>query len=1051
VKAFENIGHPKDAYRLELVTVSARNPVFTNEIAHADLVDFSPHLSLATSVVSVDNYRGSSPIACYQSTLCWLPDERSFQLVTDILWKDSLVVPSRLTQEARLILWNYSPRGRKGYLPSAERKSSKYSWSPRDFYDNVHVPPDTPSASADIGCDLVRCKLYPFQNRAVRWLLEKEGVELQSNGKVTPREQIHHEEVPDYFEEFTDVTGRRCFVSQLFKIVATDLSQWNDAGKYLKGGILAEEMGLGKTVEMIALMCLHQRAIPRNDATSSVDGDGLAKSRATLIITPPAILEQWKQEIQNHAPSLCVFHYTGLQQHQKMSDEELVRMVAENDVVLTTYNILAKEVHHSGDAPKRNLRKEKRFEARKTPLVRISWWRVCLDEAQMIESGVSNAAKVARLIPRQNAWAVTGTPIRKDIKDLFGLLLFLHYEPYCSFQDIWTRLYEEFQPAFKSILNTIALRHSKDRIRNELRLPPQKRVVITVPFTPVEEQHYSHLYEQMCEECGLDSSGSPLREDWDPDSQSTIEKMRNWLTRLRQTCLHPEVAGSNRRALGTGNGPLRSVAEVLEVMIDQNETLIRAEERALLLSQIRRGQLLENAARRREALDLWQKALDRSTEIVQDCREQLRVEREKLRSVRAISEMDKASVDTDKDDSEELDKNSRVGTCRQRLRAALEVQHICKFFTANAYYQIKTDTNLTAPDSEEYKALEKAEEVAYEAAKQIRKEMLTDIARKVGRYMKVIAEKSKEKSFVRIPTMNPKFLTFGLEGRRLLEKLDSYCDAMNQHGKQFNEWRDAMVKLLIQSLIDEEESAELEGNEYETSTKHQDEMYVYMEALRAMFADRHDALTGQQNQLIDHEVKIGIIQAQRGEGPSPQLYLDIMRIRNKMKPGAELGTLRGIISELRSLATSLEWQESGGSSRARAELAVVNDVLARASQMASEQGKAISSLEKEVELFRDTMNQRLEYYRQLQQISDTVAPYDEESVGKPLDEALFAAKLQNEAVIDGKLSALKSKGRYLIHLRDESSADDSSRICVICQSTFEIGESSRSLVNALSS
>jgi E3 ubiquitin-protein ligase SHPRH len=167
-----------------------------------------------------------------------------------------------------------------------------------------------------------------------------------------------------------------------------------------------------------------------------------------------------------------------------------------------------------------------------------------------------------------------------------------------------------------------------------------------------------------------------------------------------------------------------------------------------------------------------------------------------------------------------------------------------------------------------------------------------------------------------------------------------------------------------------------------------------------------------------------------------------MQTRNGLKPGMEASTLRGIISDLRSLATSLEWQESGGSSRARAELVIVNEVLARASKMSNEQGKATSSLEREVELFRDTMNLRLEYYRQLQQISDTVAPYDEESVGKPLDEALFDSKLQNEEAIDRKLSTLRSKRRYLIHLRDESGPDDSSRMCVICQSTFEIGSSS---------
>ncbi|KAL2003459.1 hypothetical protein VTN02DRAFT_3770 [Thermoascus thermophilus] len=1035
LEAFERIGLRDDLYKLRFEILPKTTPIFEVTVDLSESTDFGTHMQLARGLVSVDNYRGrgSLPAVCHQSTIHYLSHRKSFQLETDIFWKDSLEIPNKLPRDAHQILGRYAPIGLPEYQSQgyADRRKARYTWSPRDFYDNVHVPEITPDASAEIKCDLVRPRLYPFQNRAVRWLLQREGMELRPDGRVVPRKQTFFENLPDSFHQFTDADGRRCFVSHLFMTVATDLSGWYDAGRHLRGGILAEEMGLGKTVELISLICLNRRPMGPG---SGIDRDGLRESGATLIITPPAILEQWKQEIETHAPALRVLHYTGMQRHEEISDAELVEMIADHDVVLTTYNVLSREVHYAGDAPKRSMRHEKKYEPRKTPLVQISWWRVCLDEAQMIESGVSSAARVARLIPRVNAWAVTGTPLRKDITDLFGLLLFLHYEPFCNSQPIWTRLYEGFKPVFKAIIGRIALRHSKDRIRNELRLPPQKRIVITIPFTAVEEQHYSQLYEQMCEECGLDATGAPVRDDWNPDDPATIEKMRYWLTRLRQTCLHPEVAGSNRRALGTGNGPLRSVAEVLEVMIDQTDTLIRGEERAFLLSQIRRGQLLENAHRCREALDIWQKALDRSSEIVRDCRQQLQAEIEQQQIARGVS----AEPSSDKDDGEEADKNSRIGTCRQRLRAALEVQHICTFFTANAYYQIKTDTNLTEPDSDEYKTLGKCEEDAYEAAKLIRKEMLTDISRKVGRYMNLIQDKVKTKSFVRIPKMKPRIYSSGLEGRRLLEKFEDFCEAMNQHAAKYNEWRDVMIKLLLQSLIDQEEG-ELEGNEYETSTKHQDKMYVYMEALRAMFADRHDALTGQKNVLIAHEVKRGIIQAQKGEGPDPPLYLSMMNARSRIKPDPQLGSLRGIISELRSLATSLEWQESGGSSRARAELEIVNEVLSNASQMASEHLKVISSLEREVEMFRDTMNQRLEYYRQMQQISDTVAPYDEESVGKPLNEELFAAKLQNEAAIDGKISGLKAKRRYLIHLRDESGSDESARTCVICQSSFEIG------------
>ncbi|CAG8421838.1 unnamed protein product [Penicillium salamii] len=633
------------------------------------------------------------------------------------------------------------------------------------------------------------------------------------------------------------------------------------------------------------------------------------------------------------------------------------------------------------------------------------------------------------MIPRENAWAVTGTPLRKNIDDLFGLFLFLHYGPYCYSNPLWKRLHARFGPVLVNIIGTIALRHTKDRVRDELRLPPQKRIVITTPFTAVEEQRYEQLFKEMRKECELDHTGGPLRDDWDPADPRTIDKMRSWLTRLRQTCLHPEIAGNRRRAIA-GAAPLRTVDDVLESMIDANEAALRSEERSLLLSQLRRGQLLENAKKRQEALVLWQKALDHSTKLVEDSREQLRLLKDNASNKDAPGLFE---------DPEEADKNSRLGQCRLKLRGALEIQHIAVFFTANAFYQIKSDPNLTDPDSDEFKALQKREEDGYEAAKVIRKEMLVDASQKADRHMKAIKEKAQRKQFVKIPKMDPHIYSRGIEAYNVISNFEDLCEALNKHAEQYKEWRETMAGLVTKSLIDQEEDAELEGDEYERSTKHQDEMYVYMEGLRSIYADRSDALTGEKNVLISHEVKAGIVQAQKGEGPSPQLFLKVMNARSELMPDPTIGSLRKIISELRSIFTSLEWQASVGHPRARAEHEVVEMVLKNATQMIAEQLKVSSGLEREVEMFRDAMNHRLEYYRHLQQISDTVAPYDEQSAGMPLDEVLFAQKAEQEQKAEEKISSLKSKARYLLHLREDSSADDSSRTCIICQCPFEVG------------
>jgi E3 ubiquitin-protein ligase SHPRH len=128
----------------------------------------------------------------------------------------------------------------------------------------------------------------------------------------------------------------------------------------------------------------------------------------------------------------------------------------------------------------------------------------------------------------------------------------------------------------------------------------------------------------MCDECGLDSQGAPLVDTWDRDAVS--DTMRRWLVRLRQTVLHPEVGGRNRRALGTKDGPLRTVDQVLAVMMDQTDVLIRTDQRALLISKLKRGQLFENSPRVKEALDIWIGAVNEAAEIVEECREQLRQE-----------------------------------------------------------------------------------------------------------------------------------------------------------------------------------------------------------------------------------------------------------------------------------------------------------------------------------------------------------------------------------------------------------------------------------------
>jgi E3 ubiquitin-protein ligase SHPRH len=608
------------------------------------------------------------------------------------------------------------------FFPEPQNAQSK-SWTPQEFYASVHSPPNNAPVPELVERKVLETDLYPFQKRAVSWMLHRESPsrdQIQNRLSYTP---------------VKDANGQACFVSHLEGVVCS-ATQYGTSEEP-KGGVLAEEMGLGKTVELIALICLNKRDSAEMK-TEHTEAHALIKSRATLIVTPPTILQQWKDELARHAPGLSVLHYKGVSDvgSSKKGAQDITKDLAERDVVITTYSVLSKEVHFAVDPPERSLRHRERKRTRpRSPLVQMHWWRVCLDEAQMVESGVSAAAQVVSLLPREHAWAVSGTPLKKDIQDLFGLLVFLKYQPFCDSSAIWNRLIRQYGDLFKTLFGRITLRHTKDQVRHELRLPPQRRVVLTLPFTQVEEQNYKTLFETMCDECGCQPDGSPLTDNWDPESPALLQKMRAWLCQLRQTCLHPQVGGRNRRALGRGQGPLRTVAEVLEVMVDQNETSIRTESRLVINSQLLRGHIIGNAKddehRAEKALAVYKSALEGSEAIVGECRADV---------ARATA---RAAVLKDKHDETDGEKSTEEiaeGRCKVALHSALQLKHACLFFVGTAYFRIKSNINITEPDSEMFQELEHQESTYYESAKLTRKEILGEDSSKTEELMQKIEQ-----------------------------------------------------------------------------------------------------------------------------------------------------------------------------------------------------------------------------------------------------------------------------------------------------------------------
>lgn len=921
-------------------------------------------------------------------------------------------------------------------LPARLFASQEMPATPQDFYESAFVP-DKEEFADVLAMDVpgLETKLYPFQRRAVQWLLQREGVQWrpgsdQGSAQLVPF-ATSHKELLVSFAEVEDADGGRFFMSPALGAAVRNLDIFR-ASQYLRGGIVAEEMGLGKTLEVIALMLLHRRSEGPIMIPDPFLGRELLSTSATLIVTPATLLDQWLSELHRHAPTARILHYPGLKKAPKGPHE--VQLSAEylgdHDVVITTYDVLRAEIWIATDEPQRSMRNPKQYERPVTPLVQLSWWRVCIDEAQMVENWASNAAKLARLIPRVNAWAITGTPVKDDVqKDFRGLLNFLRYEPFASDSKIWSSFATRYKECFREIIKSISIRHTKSLVRSEISIPPQKRYVITMPFTAVEEQHYQNLFELLAGTCGLDVHGNPTRDDWNPEDPAVQSVMRSALDSLRRTALHPGVGGHSRKV--GQKAPMRTLTEVLDAMLDQSDSARRTDQRNLLALRITKGQILAGLDKVKEALRIWEDVKEKSTIIVSQCRQELE------RETKDAREKDVGESHQSSDDNENSEDSvpPRVGEARRRLRHALEIQHRAVFFCANAYFSIKSNKAMTAPESEEYKQLEKRETEHYDLAKAIRKEILQESHGKAKKLMDGLVADAENQSFVVIPESQPAGKS-GIESRKIAEAFEEICGALDEQANQLDEWREHVIQLLIKPLVDEE-TDDITGEEYEQSTREQDEILVFVQALRAAISDRLTAVSGQKNFLVGHETKVARKFAEEGNGPSPEKLLELLDVRDQIRPPFDekdsLSSLKGVVSELRSLIVTLK-NHGSNNTRTVNELGLVQNLFKQTQSQNTAQWKAATAMEHETERFTDTLNARLDFYRQLQAVSDTVTDYD-----GSIDAGALEQAAKSEDALQKKLATTESKHRYLVHLKDTEANSDEQRICVICQSPFTIG------------
>ncbi|XP_058761819.1 DNA repair protein RAD5B-like [Vicia villosa] len=327
------------------------------------------------------------------------------------------------------------------------------------------------------------CSLKPYQSQALYWMTEIE--------KGTEDENADRNLHPCW-SAYNICNGRTIYVNIFTGEAAKKFPQ---ATQRARGGILADAMGLGKTVMTIALILSNPGRVKSedSDAESTYDNIFSTKRRninnvegGTLIVCPMALLGQWKDELETHSKpgSISVFvHYGG-------GRTDNVNLLLEYDVVLTTYGVLSASFKNDGG---------------NSIYHRVQWFRVVLDEAHHIKAHKSQVAQATIALSSHCRWCLTGTPLQNSLEDLFSLLSFLRVEPWCSWQ-WWTKLiqkpYEQGDQRalklVKGILRTLMLRRTKETKDKEGRpilvLPPTDIQLIECEQSESERDFYDALF-----------------------------------------------------------------------------------------------------------------------------------------------------------------------------------------------------------------------------------------------------------------------------------------------------------------------------------------------------------------------------------------------------------------------------------------------------------------------------------------------------------------------------------------------------------------------------
>jgi superfamily II DNA or RNA helicase len=296
------------------------------------------------------------------------------------------------------------------------------------------------------------------------------------------------------------------------------------------GGILADSMGLGKTIQTLAHLLAEQEA-------GRLD-------RPALVVAPTSVLPNWQAEAQRFAPSLRIVVLHGADRAERHPE------IAGAHLVVTSYALLARD-HEV--------------------LLRQPWHVAVLDEAQNIKNPDAKTAQIARRLNARQRIALTGTPVENHLGELWSL--FAYAEPGVlgerkAFDRNFRRPIEREQDALRSNvlgarIGPFVLRRAKEDVERDL--PPKTEILRTIELSTAQRDLYETIRAAMHERVRSAIAERGL-------ARSSIVVL-DALLKLRQVCCDPRLVKAARRSVAPG-AKIGMLMSMLEELIDDGRRIL---------------------------------------------------------------------------------------------------------------------------------------------------------------------------------------------------------------------------------------------------------------------------------------------------------------------------------------------------------------------------------------------------------------------------------------------------------------------------------------------